>query len=145
MTDLQAALGLSQLKKLDGFLSRRREISAYYDKEFSNIDNVFLLQSKKYQRAASGQHLYILDIDFQTMGITRTSVMQSLRAKGIGSQVHYIPVHSQLYQREMEKYDNENFQNANRYYNRCLSIPLFPAMTDLEVEYVSSQVKNILK
>lgn len=140
MTDIQAALGLSQLGKLDGFIARRREISAYYDQRFANLDHVSLPQSKPSQRAVSGQHLYLLDIDFEALGTHRTRLKQNLHEIGVGSQVHYIPVHRQPYHRERGNFAIEDFPNVERYHSRALSIPLYPHMTDEQVEYVADRI-----
>ena len=97
MTDIQGALGLSQLGKLDRFLQRRRAIARRYDEAFGRLPHVRLPQSSPQERARSGHHLYIALFDFDAMGTTRTAFMTRLRGQGIGSQVHYIPVYRQPY------------------------------------------------
>ena len=91
LTDLQAALGLSQLAKLDRFLARRRQIAASYDAAFAGLRHLTPLQAD--QRDRSGLHLYVVDIDFPALRKIRATVMTELRARGVGTQVHYIPVH----------------------------------------------------
>tara|TARA_R110000782_G_scaffold67650_6_gene136638 strand:+ start:15714 stop:16889 length:1176 start_codon:yes stop_codon:yes gene_type:complete len=140
MTELQAALGLNQLPKLPGFLERRRRIAAFYDDRFRTLAHVALPQSRPDQRARSGMHLYLLDIDFKKRNMQRGAFMQSLRDVGIGTQVHYIPVHRQPYHQRLLGGGDFEFPNAERHYQTTLSIPLFPSMSDAEVEYVAQQI-----
>ena len=97
MTDMQAALGLSRLAKLDTFLTRRRAIARRYDEAFRHLAHVMLPQSTPEQRARSGHHLYVACFDFAAIGTTRTRFMTVLREASVGSQVHYIPVYRQPY------------------------------------------------
>ena len=144
LTDLQAALGVSQLKKLDGFLARRREISAVYDQRFAGMKNVSLPQSNPKLRLMSGQHLYLLAVDFKALGTNRSAMMQKLKNVGIGTQVHYIPVHYHPYHEALGDYHKADFPVAERHYQTTLSIPLFPSMTDEDVDYVSENIVRIL-
>jgi UDP-4-amino-4,6-dideoxy-N-acetyl-beta-L-altrosamine transaminase len=142
MTDIQAALGLSQLAKLDRFLARRRDIARRYDDAFGKLANLRLPQSAPTQRARSGLHLYIAEIDFDALKTTRARFMARLRERGIGSQVHYIPVYRHPYYANRYRLDPARFANAEAYYSRCLSLPLFPAMTDEDVERVVTAVSE---
>lgn len=144
MTDLQAALGLSQLDRLEYFRARRKEITDYYDSRFSGLDNLTLPQSKPNQRAHSGLHLYQVDIDFNALGRPRVDVMSALRNVGIGTQVHYIPIHQQPFHKSSGRYHNDAFPIAERHYAQTLSIPLFPSMTDEDVEFVVDSVSELL-
>jgi len=85
-------------------------------------------------------HLYLLDIDFKKLTMQRGAFMQSLRDAGIGTQVHYIPVHRQPYHQRLLGCGDFEFPNAERHYQTTLSIPLFPSMSDAEVEYVAQQI-----
>lgn len=145
MTDLQAALGLSQLKRLPSMISRRRKIASYYDDRLSAIEQISISQSSPAQRARSGLHLYQIAADFSAMGRTRTKVMSLLRDAGIGTQVHYIPVHRQPVHRDRGNWTCDAFPQAERHYRETLSIPLFPSMTDGNVEYVADQIEKIFK
>lgn len=144
MSDLQAALGVSQLNRLDTFRDRRREISTTYDEYFKDVPHVVSYQCAPDQRARSGLHLYVVLIDFDAIEMTRTQVMLALREKGIGTQVHYIPVHRQPYHVEHGNFKNEDFPVAEQRYNSFLSIPLFPSMSDLDVKYVCDQISSVL-
>lgn len=145
MSDLQAALGWSQLKKLDQFIARRREIVARYDEEFSQVSNISPTQSDKAQRARSAHHLYAVRIDFPALNKTRTEVSQQLHAQGIGTQVHYLPVYKQPYH-QTGLLDNrpEAFAQTETFYQECLSLPLHAGLTDDEVERVIRAVEGVV-
>jgi perosamine synthetase len=142
MTDLQAALGLSQLGKLDRYLARRREIAAHYDRSWAGLPNISIPQSAPSDRARSGLHLYILLIDFEALGTTRRQVMEKLRQDGIGTQVHYIPVYRQPFYRHHGA-DRSAFANSEAYYRQCLTVPLHAGLTDAEVERVVRAVRAV--
>lgn len=140
MTDFQAALGLSQLGKLDRFLERRRAIARRYDEAFSKLPHLRLSQSAPRDRARSGHHLYVALFDFRAMRITRTAFMTKLREHGIGSQVHYIPVYRHPYYAKRYGLMPAAFPEAENYYSGCLSLPFYPALTDEDVEHVVATV-----
>jgi UDP-4-amino-4,6-dideoxy-N-acetyl-beta-L-altrosamine transaminase len=140
MTDIQAALGLSQLAKLDRYLRRRREIARRYDEAFGGLATVRLPQSTPSERARSGHHLYIAVFDFKRLRTTRTAFMARLAEQGIGSQVHYIPVYRQPYYSERYALDRADFPESERYYEGCLSLPFHAGLTDEDVERVVSAV-----
>lgn len=141
LTEIQAALGLSQIAKLERFLRRRREIALHYDAALRGIPALSLPQSKPEERRRSGLHLYCIHVDFAALGTTRTAFMAALRQHGIGSQVHYIPVYRQPFHRERMKLPIEKFPNTEAHYRECLSIPLHPGLTDEDVERVIAGVK----
>ncbi|GHV77516.1 UDP-4-amino-4,6-dideoxy-N-acetyl-beta-L-altrosamine transaminase [Spirochaetia bacterium] len=143
MTDIQAALGLSQLSKLAFFKQRRREIAERYNAVFKDIPYIVTPYEEK--NVDSCFHLYVLQIDFKKIGKSRKQVMNEIKEKGIGVQVHYIPVNSQPYYVEKYgKYNADEYPEAEAYYQRCLSIPLFPKMSDSDIEYVEVMLKNII-
>ena len=141
LTDFQCALGLSQLRKLDGFLARRRSIAARYDAAFAGHPLIKTLPTKPW--AKSAYHLYCLQIDFERLGKTRIQVMSELNALGVGSQVHYIPIPWHPYYRERFGYQRGEFPEAERFYERALSIPMYPKLSDSEVERVVSAVGTV--
>ena len=140
MTDIQAALGRSQLAKLDQFLERRRAIARRYDEAFGKLPHMSLPQSKPHDRSRSGHHLYVAVFDFSAMKTTRTAFMTRLREEGIGTQVHYIPVYRQPYYAKRYGLDPGDFAGAESYYKGCLSLPFYPALTDDDVARVITSV-----
>ncbi len=141
MTDIQAALGLSQLARLDQFLARRRAIATRYDEAFASLPHVRLPQASSADRARSALHLYIALFDFAAMDTTRTAFMTRLREAGVGSQVHYIPVYRHPYYAARKAAEPADFPEAERYYAGCLSLPLYPDLTDEDVEHVIATVR----
>ena len=134
LTDLQCALGLSQLRRLPGFLDRRRDIARQYDRAFADADGIVPLALAADVRHA--YHLYVVQIDFQSMGTDRAAVFQSLRDQGLGVNVHYIPVHfHSLYRRRLGTGPGL-CPVAEAAYERILSLPMFPDMTDDDVRTV---------
>ena len=142
ITDIQCALGLSQLRKLENFSQRRRKIVNRYNETFSSIESIQIpFESRD---CDSNFHLYILLFDFEVIGIQRAQFMNELRNRGIQTQVHYIPVHTQPYFREKFATKWGDCPNAEEYYQKCLSIPLFPAMTESDVERVISEITHLV-
>lgn len=141
LTGLQAALGLSQLAKLDRFRARRSEIVRAYNDAFAGID--WLNTPATSFRDDVCYHLYVVQIAFQAIGISRGEAMAQLKDRGVGTQVHYIPIYRQPYYRENIPVDFARFPAMERFYERCLSIPLYPAMSDDDVERVIGAVKAL--
>ena len=140
ITDIQCALGLSQIKKLDLFIKRRRDIVRVYNQAFLAIDSLTIPYESP--DCNSNFHLYVLLFDFEQFGISRPHFIRELREQGIQTQVHYIPVHTQPYYQE--KYGTRwgDLPNAESYYNKCLSIPLYPLMNDADVDKVVQEISN---
>jgi perosamine synthetase len=139
ITDIQCALGLSQLKRLDSFLERRRLLVAAYDEAFRGNEAVRSAQTDGRDR--SGHHLYVVRIDFKRIKKTRGEVMRSLRSNNIVTQVHYIPVPAQPFYRR-NGFDPADYPEARRYYGEALSLPLYFSLTDAEQEHV---IQNLVK
>ena len=129
ITDLQCALALSQFNKLDKFVARRRELAFAYDTAFAQMTHCRPAQPER--RDQSGLHLYVLRIDFDAIGMSRADLMLTLRERGIGTQVHYIPVPAQPFYRKYQ-FRPEDYHAANSYYAEALSIPLFYDLTDAQ-------------
>lgn len=129
ITDISCALGCSQLKKLDGFLERRREIADRYDEAFAEIDGI----QTPYQAEGcrSGWHLYMI----QLPAADRKRIFDRLRQAGIGVNVHYIPVYHHPYYRR-NGYQDCFLPNAEQFYSRAVSLPIFPALTEEQQNYV---------
>lgn len=144
ITDIQCALGLSQIKKLSTFVERRREIANMYRDELSKkLSSIAVpLQEKKNNK--SSYHLFPVKIDYKQFGKTRAEVMNALRDKGVGTQVHYIPLYHQPYYSEITTQDKNSFSNTEEYYEKCLSLPMFPAMSDEDVFHVVKSLESIL-
>lgn len=134
LTDLQAALALSQLGKLDRFAERRRHLVGLYGRALAPLGPLARpLAHVPWCRPA--WHLMVALIDFAAAGRERAAVMADLRARGIGTQVHYIPVHRQPFW--VRRYGRLSLPGADAFYDRALSLPLFPAMADGDVDRVA--------
>jgi UDP-4-amino-4,6-dideoxy-N-acetyl-beta-L-altrosamine transaminase len=131
--DIQCALGLSQLGKLGRFIARRRALTASYDAVFSSCAPI-LRPLGRTRMCLPAWHLYVVRIDFEAAGITRGELMRRLSADGIGSQVHYYPVHRQPYY--ANRYGDLDLPGSARYYESALSLPLFASMGDEDVQSV---------
>jgi perosamine synthetase len=138
-----AALGLSQLRKLGLFLERRRKIADAYAAAFDDLDAVDL--PREARGARSAWHLYPVRIDTDAVRGGRAAVYEALRARHLGVQVHYVPVHLQPWYRRHYGTTFGDHPVAERAYLRLLSLPLFPAMTDGEVSRVIDAVREELR
>ena len=132
MTDMQAALGASQMTKLEAFAARRREIADLYDRELAVLP---LRPLARDPRGISGWHLYMIRLNLAESRSTRREVFDSLRAQGIGVNVHYIPVHLQPDYQKLG-FSAGMYPEAERYYEEAITLPMFPAMTDADVRRV---------
>jgi len=141
ITDIQCALGLSQFAKLDSFLARRRSLVTAYDAAFAG--QPWCRPAQTEGRDRSGHHIYVLRVDFAKAGTTRNAVMRDLRARGIVTQVHYIPVPAHPHYRRLG-FTPEAFPNAQAYYNEALTIPLFVDLSDADQAMVISAVKELV-
>jgi len=141
ITDIQAALGLSQLTRLDEFISRRKEIVSAYNAVFKDVSGMQV----PFQRESceSSWHLYVITLDTQALKANRKLVFQALRAENIGVNVHYIPVYHHPYYQQLG-YQRGKCPIGEDFYNRCLSLPLFPAMTDEDVKDVINAVVKVI-
>jgi len=140
MTELQAALGLSQLKRLDDFVSRRHKLAERYD---SLLDCFPLTVPWQHPDGYSGLHLYVICLDLDDISITHRQVFEALREQGIGVNLHYIPVHTQPYYQQMGFADGD-FPNAMAYYRKAISLPMFHGMTYKQQDEVVNVLGNIL-
>ena len=140
ITDMQAALGISQLKKLDSFVKRRKEIASKYDEAFFN-SIVKLLYSFNQN---SSYHLFVVKVDFSKLNISKVELFNKMREKNIGLQLHYIPINKQPYYKSLG-YGNEDTPIMNKYYDECFSLPMYSSLSNEEQEYVIKTLFEILK
>lgn len=139
--DILCALGLSQLKKLARFAAQRRRLVAAYRERLGAMRAIL----QPVEDAGHGDpawHLFVVRIDFERAGVSRADLMRRLAEAGIGSQVHYIPVHRQPYY--AARYPGTHLPGADAYYARCLSLPLFPSMSEDDVARVCGALKAAL-
>ena len=136
ITDIQCALGCSQMKKLDRFLARRKEIVARYNEAFADCDNI--ITPYQLSDTESGWHLYIV----QVKNCDRRQVFEAMREKGIGVNVHYIPVYMHPYYQE-HGYENVHCANAEEIYSHIISLPLYPGLTFEQQDYVIDTLKSL--
>lgn len=143
ISDIQCALGLNQLKKLDSFIIRRLEIVQRYNKAFEK--SPYLVTPHQESDRSSAWHLYVLRLRLDKMKKSRREVFEELRALNIGVHVHYIPLHLQPYYRTTFGYKRGDFPEAEAYYDSALTIPLFPTMTDDDCERVIKSVMKVIQ
>lgn len=141
-TDIHCALGLSQLQKLERFVDRRRALAARYDELLHPLAPT-VRPLGRVEGCRPAWHLYVVLVDFEAAGIERSELMARLREAGIGTQVHYMPLHLHPYYQRL--YGETNLPGAEAFYARVLSLPLFPAMHDSDVDYVVDGLAQILR
>ena len=139
ITDFQCALGLSQFKKLDNSIQRRKELSKIYDKAFENtmIKPLYIFDNK------SSYHLYIVKVDFTKLNITKAELFNQMKEKKIGLQLHYIPINKQPYYKSLG-YGNENTIVMDKYYEECFSLPMYASLSKEEQNYVIKTLLEVL-
>ena len=140
MTDLQAALGLSQMQRLDEFVARRHVIADAYDRFLADLPVVAPWQ---HEDGYSGLHLYVVRVKLNEIGKTHRQVFEALLAEGISVNLHYIPVHIQPYYESLG-FKQGDFPEAEQYYAEAISLPLYPAMTDAQQVRVVAALKKAL-
>ncbi|NJD08276.1 MAG: UDP-4-amino-4,6-dideoxy-N-acetyl-beta-L-altrosamine transaminase [Methylococcaceae bacterium] len=141
MTDIQAALGVSQMERLEEFLANRRRLARRYDQLLGELPVTLPYQPPF---GESAYHLYPILIDAATAGIGRGEVFESLQRRGIGVNVHYIPVHTQPYYRSLGFRDGQ-FPNAERYYAGAISLPLHPGLTEIQQDRIVDALRRALQ
>ncbi|WP_404398612.1 UDP-4-amino-4,6-dideoxy-N-acetyl-beta-L-altrosamine transaminase [Idiomarina loihiensis] len=140
MTELQAALGLSQLERLDEYVARRHDIAARYNELLQDLPVTLPWQ---HPDSFSGLHLYVIRLNLAEMPVSHRGVFESLREQGIGVNLHYIPVHTQPYYQPFG-FKAEDFPEAMRYYREAISLPMYPNLTDDEQNNVVKALKEAL-
>ena len=140
ITDFQCALGISQLRKLDAFLERRRKIAQKYNKAFQNDDRFIVPSVSKDVRHA--YHLYPLQVKFEGIVMNRTQLFKEVRKKGIKLQVHYIPMHLQPYYNKCFGFNPGDFPVAMEFYSKEISLPIYFSLNEEDVELIISTLKD---
>ena len=142
LTDFQCALGISQLKKLDGFIQRRREIAARYNDAFTEIEEI--MTPTEGMDTKSAYHIYVIQLRTEMLRVGRKEVFEALRAENIGVNVHYMPLHLHPFYQKEFGYRKGDYPKAERYYERAVTLPIFPKMSDEDVQDVIEAVYKVI-
>lgn len=140
ITDIQSALGFSQMNRLDAYVLRRQELAKHYDEALRPLPLILPYQAV---HSYSAYHLYVIRLKLDVIKKSRAEVFNALRAANIGVNVHYIPVHTQPYYRQLGFKQGE-FPEAEHYYEEAITLPLFPTLTEQQQSHVISQLHQIL-
>lgn len=141
MTDIAAALGLAQLKKADFFWQRRKEIAATYNDALE--DSEVITRPAERDNSEHSWHLYVIKINLENLDIDRDRFIEELKGRGIGTSVHFIPLHIHPYYRDTYGYKPEDYPIAYETYKRLISLPIYPKMTSEDVEKVIEHVTDV--
>ncbi|WP_337864988.1 DegT/DnrJ/EryC1/StrS family aminotransferase [Ignavibacterium sp.] len=142
-TDLQASLGLPQLKKVDDMWNSRKYIASQYTEAFKDLDTITLHTIKPDRE--SSWHLYPVRLNLEMLEVGRAQIIEELKQNNVGVGVHFMPVHQHLFYSETFKLDDKNYPVASSVFPRLLSLPIYPGMTDKNVDKVISVFTDILK
>ncbi|MFB9985615.1 UDP-4-amino-4,6-dideoxy-N-acetyl-beta-L-altrosamine transaminase [Mesorhizobium kowhaii] len=140
MTDMQAALGVSQVARLTHYVKRRHEIADRYNKLLANLP---LTLPWQHPDSYSAYHLYVIRLQLEEIGVSHLEVFEAMRARDIMVNLHYIPVHTQPYYQKMG-FRNGDYPEAERYYREAISIPMHPALTDADQEFVVKVLREAM-
>jgi dTDP-4-amino-4,6-dideoxygalactose transaminase len=143
MNDLQASLGLQQLKRLPAFQVLRRDVVTAYNTAFSEIPEIRIPTERP--EVSSALHLYVVQLNLERLSIDRARFINELKIRNIGASVHFIPVHMHAYYRDKYGYKPADFPVALRSYERIVSLPLYPRLTDGDVRDVIGAVTDIVR
>ncbi|MCC4264615.1 UDP-4-amino-4,6-dideoxy-N-acetyl-beta-L-altrosamine transaminase [Oceanimonas baumannii] len=141
MTELQAALGISQMERLDAFITRRHELAKRYDELLQNLP---VITPWQHPDSYSGLHLYVIRLELDKLNKSHRQVFEQLREQGIGVNLHYIPVHTQPYYREMG-FQPADFPHAMSYYSEAISLPMFQGLTNQQQDQVIQALSAVLE
>ena len=142
ITDFQCALGLSQMNKLDQFIQRRREIAARYNEAFAEMEEI--ITPVEQENVEAVYHIYVIQLRTEKLKVGRREIFEALRAENIGVNVHYLPVHLHPYYQREFGYKKGDYPKAEGYYERTITLPIFPKMSNEDVEYVIGTVKKVI-
>lgn len=141
LTDVQSALGTSQMRKVDEFISRRREIVKHYNEAFQDLNEIITPFEADFSN--SGWHIYVIKIKTELLKVTRKEVFEALQSENIGVNVHYLPVYLHPYYKGLG-YEKGLCPNAEDLYDNMITLPLFPGMTNEDVRDVIKAVKKVI-
>lgn len=144
ITDFQSALGISQMSKIDIFLGKRRSIAKRYNRAFNSVRDFIKVPSADTDEKKHAWHLYVLRFYLDKLKVTRDDIFNELLRVKIKPQVHYIPVYRHPFYRRLG-YGRIKLDNAERYYRQCISLPVYPALSIREQDYVIGAVKDIVR
>ncbi len=142
LTDFQCALGISQLKKLDRFVQRRGEIATRYNEAFAGMEEI--ISPTEAEGVKAVYHLYVIQLRTEMLKVGRKEVFDALQAENIGVNVHYMPLHLQPFYQKKFGYKKGDYPNAEAYYERAITLPIFPAMTNKDVQDVVKAVTKVI-
>jgi perosamine synthetase len=142
LTDIAAALGIEQLKKCDRFWQARKRIVQRYNDAFAEVPEIQTPVSRP--NVQNAWHLYVIQLDLQRLRITRNEFIEALKKENIGTSVHFIPLHLHPYYRDALNHDLNDFPKANGVFERIISLPIYPRMTEDDVQRVIASVKKIV-
>ena len=134
ITDMQCALGTNQIKKTDNFMRRRREIAAIYNEALKPYSHIKLPITP--QNSHSANHLYTVQIAFDTLGTTKNAFFQRMLKNNISLQVHYIPIHLQPYYQKRFHFKEGDFLESESFYNSAVSLPIYPTLSDTNLKHI---------
>ncbi len=143
MTDIQAAIGIHQLDRIDGFDERRRRIVSIYDELLGGVPGLAVPNPP--DRDACAWHLYVVRVEEDRLACTRSDIIEMLKADNIGTSVHFIPIHMHPFYAERLGCVRGDFPNATSAYHGAISLPLFPAMTDADATAVCASLRRIME
>jgi perosamine synthetase len=141
LTDVQSALGISQMSKIDEFIARRREIVKQYNDAFKNLKEI--VRPFEAEFSNSGWHIYVIKVKPELLTVTRKEIFKALQAENIGVNVHYLPVYLHPYYRGLG-YDKGLCPNAEDLYENMITLPLFPRMSNEDVKDVIDAVNKVI-
>lgn len=142
ITDFQCALGISQLKKLAFFIQRRRKIADRYNKAFAKMEEIITPFEEDFVKAV--YHIYVIQLRTEMLKVGRREIFEALRAENIGVNVHYLPVHLHPFYQDKFGYKRGDYPKAERYYERAITLPIFPKMSDEDVKDVIEAVRKVI-
>lgn len=142
MDNIQGAMGVEQLKKLDKFIDKRREIAKIYNELLKGVDGLKIPSEKEYTKHS--YHLYPVLIDFERIGISKNEFIEKLREFKIGTSVHFIPLHLHPYYQKKYGYKKGDFPIAEELFEKEISLPMYPGLSNEEIKYIAKTIKEII-